>query len=88
MSECDRTVETLETRIVELESALSVAERDIANKQVEISDLKTDLAEAMGKLRLGLALAQDLIKRLDIMEEHDAQRERLRDWAGGPEIPE
>lgn len=74
-------IDQLERRVEELESQLSLCQGD--------SDAAyTDLDECLEKLEVGSELAEDLIHRLDIMEEHDAQRERLRDWAGGPEVPE
>lgn len=74
MSECDRTVETLETKILELESANSVLSRQVA--------------EALAMLEKGRAITQALISKLDRQETWDMECERARDWAGGPEAPE
>ena len=83
MSECDRTIETLETRITELDAENSVLFRQNAKLLGEVDDVKTDLAGAMKTLDLGRALFADLYKRIWVDgDDHDAQLQRMCDWAG------
>ena len=71
-------IDVLERRQEELESALAVA-------QGNLDAAREDLDGALRKLKEGLAYAQDLIYKLDIMETFDRQLKDLRDWCGLPD---
>jgi len=62
------------------------AQIDVLERRQE--ELESALAMAERKVEVGKALAQDLIRKLDIAETYDRQLEDLRDWAGGPPVPE
>lgn len=88
MSERDAEIERLEIRVTELESENSVLFREGAKLAGEVDAVRIELAEAMAMLEKGRALVQDFIGRLDKMEQWEAQMQRCREWAGGPEAPE
>lgn len=67
MSECDREKETLETRVVELES-------QVALLQGWLDSARTDLSEALERLTEQRAAFQAMYKRLCV-EMDDSERQ-------------
>lgn len=90
---CDETglrymLDVSERRIEETESQLGMCRNETRMAYKDLDEALEQLERADDDADEGRAYAKDLIHKLDIMETHDRQREDLRAWAGGPEVPE